>query len=671
MKKDHIQAQPHSHGPCCAQEQSHCREQEHHHHHDECADACCTPHGGGLDEIGCSCHSHGKDNEKKEARNTLIKLGISASLFAGALFVPLAPVQLALYFISYIIISYDVFITAGKHIAKGQVFDENFLMLIATIGAFLIREYPEAVAVMLFYQTGEFFQDLAVSRSKKNISQLMDIRPDSANLLCGEEITVVSPRQVTIGDTILIKPGEKVPLDATVLDGSCSLDTAALTGESLPRAVQPGDDILSGCINLSGTIRARVTASYGDSTVSKILELMESSSAKKSKTENFITRFAKYYTPAVVALAALIAVVPSLIDGDWAKWVERGLSFLVVSCPCALVISVPLSFFGGIGGASKAGILVKGSNYLEALSKVDTVVFDKTGTLTAGKFSIAAIHSEIEDNKLLEIAAHCEIDSSHPISVSIKQAYGKELSRAAVSEVQEIAGLGVSAKLDGTTYYAGNEKLMKQIGAAYVRAQDNGTVVYVAAGSRFLGSLVVADTIKDDTREGLAQLRALGIRNTVMLTGDNGKTGAYIAGQLDIDRAFCELLPGDKVEKVEQLIAESGTVAFVGDGINDAPVLAMADVGVAMGGVGSDAAIQAADIVIMNDKITKLAQGIKISRNTLKIVKENIIIALGIKFLILALVAVGLGSMWMAVFADVGVALIAILNALRALKVKE
>ena len=639
-----------------------CNEHNHEHEHNHKHHA--------IDDVGCSCHKHSHEDEN-ESKKQIIKIVVSALLFGVSFFVPIAWLKTVILVVSYLIVGAEVIIRAVKNIFKGEIFDENFLMVVATIGAFAIAEYPEAAAVMLFYQIGEFFQDLAVDKSKKNISALMDIRPDSANLSLNNDIKIVKPSELKIGDIIIIKAGEKVPVDCEIISGKTSLNTVALTGESLPRDVTEGDCILSGSINLSSTISAEVTTLYGESTVSKIIELMENSSAKKSKAENFITKFAKYYTPIVVLLAALIAIVPSLFDGLWSQWIYRGLSFLVVSCPCALVISVPLSFFAGIGGASKAGILVKGSNYMETLSKTDTIVFDKTGTLTEGSFEITEIFANINSDELIKIAAHIECDSSHPISMSIKRKYGKSLDLSTVSEITELAGMGVKGRLNNEIYFVGNEKLMNKNNINFQKPNTLGTVVYVSNDSEFLGYFVVSDVIKDDTKSALKALKEIGIKKTVMLTGDNKAVAESVGKELSIDEIYSELLPADKVEKVEKILSDEHKTAFVGDGINDAPVLALSDIGIAMGGVGSDAAIQAADMVIMNDKISKIVTAIRISKNTLKIVKENIIIALTIKFIVLALIAFGFGTMWLAVFADVGVTLIAIFNALRALRVKE
>ncbi len=549
-------------------------------------------------------------------------------------------------------------------------------MSIATIGAFCVGEYPEGVAVMLFYQVGELFQSYSVGRSRQSIAALMDIRPDYANLEKPDgSFEQVDPDEVNIGDIIIVKAGEKIPLDGVVVEGISSLNTSALTGESVPRGVKPGKEVISGCINLNGLLRVKVTKEFGESTVAKILDLVENSSSKKAKSENFITKFARYYTPVVVIGALLLAVIPPLIlGGGWNDWIGRALIFLVISCPCALVISIPLSFFGGIGGASKKGILVKGGNYLEALSQTELVVFDKTGTLTKGIFQVSAVHpGEIEEKRLLELAAMAESFSDHPISKSIREAYGKEIDATRVSDVEEMSGRGVKALVDGQTIWAGNGKLMDLAGAKWRECHLHGTVVHVAAGSEYLGHIVISDQVKEDAAQAVQELKALGVRKTVMLTGDKAQVAKEVARQLGVDEVHAELLPGDKVQQVESLLKEKsgkGKLAFVGDGINDAPVLSRADIGIAMGGLGSDAAIEAADIVLMDDHPSKIAEAIRISKKTLRLVKENIVFALAVKVLCLALGAVGLANMWEAVFADVGVSVIAILNASRALKVK-
>ena len=584
------------------------------------------------------------------------------------------PVYLVLYLIPYLIIGWDVLWRAVRNIAHGQVFDENFLMALATVGALAIGEYPEAVFVMLFYQVGELFQSYAVDQSRKSITALMDIRPDYANMEGPDgQLEQVDPEDVAVGDTIVIKAGERIPLDGVVLEGSSTVDTAALTGESLPRQVESGDDVISGCVNLSGLLKVRVTKAFEESTVAKILDLVENSASKKAKAENFITKFARYYTPIVVLAAVALAFLPPLLTSiQWVDSIQRALNFLVVSCPCALVISVPLSFFGGIGGASKDGILVKGGNYLEVLARTEIVVFDKTGTLTRGVFNVTAIHPDhCDQGQLLELAALAECWSDHPISRSLKEAYGREMDSSRVSSVEEVAGQGVRAVVDGHTVCAGNDKLMEDIGVSWHPCHRVGTTVHVASDGVYLGHIVISDEVKPDAKEAVAALKAAGVRKTVMLTGDAQAVGEDVASRLGLDEVHTQLLPADKVERVEELLKEvspKGALAFVGDGINDAPVLSRADIGIAMGGLGSDAAIEAADIVLMDDKPSKIAHAIRIARRTLSIVRQNIVFALAVKLLVLVLSAVGLVSMWAAVFADVGVSVIAILNAMRALK---
>ena len=584
------------------------------------------------------------------------------------------PVYLVLYLIPYLIIGWDVLWRAVRNIAHGQVFDENFLMALATVGALAIGEYPEAVFVMLFYQVGELFQSYAVDQSRKSITALMDIRPDYANMEGPDgQLEQVDPEDVAVGDTIIIKAGERIPLDGVVLEGSSTVDTAALTGESLPRQVESGDDVISGCVNLSGLLKVRVTKAFEESTVAKILDLVENSASKKAKAENFITKFARYYTPIVVLAAVALAFLPPLFTSiQWVDSIQRALNFLVVSCPCALVISVPLSFFGGIGGASKDGILVKGGNYLEVLARTEIVVFDKTGTLTRGVFNVTAIHPDhCDQGQLLELAALAECWSDHPISRSLKEAYGREMDSSRVSSVEEVAGRGVKAVVDGHTICAGNDKLMEDIGVSWHPCHRVGTTVHVASDGVYLGHIVISDEVKPDAKEAVAALKAAGVRKTVMLTGDAQAVGEDVASRLGLDEVHTQLLPADKVERVEELLKEvspKGALAFVGDGINDAPVLSRADIGIAMGGLGSDAAIEAADIVLMDDKPSKIAHAIRIARRTLSIVRQNIVFALAVKLLVLVLSAVGLVSMWAAVFADVGVSVIAILNAMRALK---
>jgi Cd2+/Zn2+-exporting ATPase len=585
--------------------------------------------------------------------------------------------QPALYIAAFLVVGGDVVLGAAKNIIKGKVFDENFLMSIATIGAFLIGEFPEGVAVMLFYQVGELFQSYAVHKSRKSIASLMNIRPDYANVKRGEEIVRIDPEEVEIGDIIVIKAGERVPLDAIVIDGYSSLDTSALTGEAAPREIEIGEAILSGCINISGVITAEVTKEYGESTVSKILDLVENASSKKSNSEKFITKFARYYTPIVVIIAGILAILPPLIipDASFGDWVYRALSFLVVSCPCALVISIPLSFFGGIGGTSKQGILVKGSNYLEALAKTEIVVFDKTGTLTKGVFKVQEVHPEsISQEELLEYTAYAEAYSNHPISLSIKNAYDKELDLNRIANVEEVSGYGVIAFIDGKKVIAGNGKLMARRNISYLKKELIGTAVHVAIDDNYCGYILIADEIKTDSAQAIKSLKAANVKTTVMLTGDNAAIAQKVAKQLDLDQVYAELLPGDKVAKVEELFlqkSDKGKLAFVGDGINDAPVLARSDIGIAMGGLGSDAAIEAADIVIMTDEPSKLAEAIRISKRTLSIAQQNIVFAIGVKVLVLLLSAVGFATMWAAVFADVGVTMIAIMNSFRALRIKN
>ena len=579
------------------------------------------------------------------------------------------------YLVPYLIVGWDVLYGAIRNILNGQVFDEDFLMAIATVGAFATAEYAEAVFVMLFFQTGELFEDYAVGKSRKSIAALMDIRPDVANLEKDDgETEEVDPEDVAVGAVVVVKPGERVPLDGMVLSGTSALDTAALTGESLPRDVGPGDAVISGCVNQSGLLRVKVTRPCHESTVSKILDLVENASEKKSTSENFITRFARYYTPCVVIAAALLAVIPPLFVGNWGDWFHRALIFLVISCPCALVISVPLSFFGGIGGASKCGILVKGSNYLEALAKTETVVFDKTGTLTRGTFTVTALHpaDPFTSEQLLEAAALAEQYSDHPISLSLKSAWKQETAPGRVTDVEEIAGHGVRARVDGKTVCAGNSRLMERQQVSWTPCEDPGTIVYVTVDGVYAGHIIISDLPKDDSRAAIAALKASGVKRTVMLTGDTDVTARTIAVELGVDEYHAELLPADKVERVEQLLAQSsGKLVFVGDGINDAPVLTRSDIGIAMGALGSDAAIEAADIVLMDDKPSKIATAMRISRKTLRIVHQNIVFALGVKFGVLLLGAFGMANMWMAVFADVGVAFIAILNAMRCLRVEE
>ena len=576
--------------------------------------------------------------------------------------------------ISYIIVGFEILIKAIRNIFRGKVFDENFLMSVATLGAFGIGEFPEAVAVMLFYQIGELFQSYAVDKSRKSIASLMDIRPDYANAYKNGEIEKVNPSEVKIGDTIIVKPGEKIPLDGHIIEGKTTLDTKALTGESLPREVTEGEDVLSGCINLDGLIKIEVTKEYGESTVSKILDLVENASNKKTKSENFITKFAKYYTPIVVIIALLLAIFPPLLikGANFSDWVYRALSFLVVSCPCALVISIPLSFFGGIGGASKIGVLVKGSNYLESLANTEITVFDKTGTLTKGVFEVQKINAiNMSEEELLKISAYAENFSNHPISKSIKKKYNKPIDEKQIIDYQEISGLGIIAKIGEKDVIVGNEKLMKEKQIDFTKSTDVGTILYIAIQGKYAGYILISDKIKEDAKYTIEQLKKNNIKQIVMLTGDKKDVGENVAKQIGIDKVYTELLPDGKVQKVEELLktkSEKGKLVFVGDGINDAPVLALADIGIAMGGLGADSSIEAADIVIMTDEPSKIVNAIKLSKKTMKIVKENIIFAITIKILVLILSALGISTMWEAVFADVGVSIIAIINALRALK---
>ena len=609
-----------------------------------------------------------------------IKIIISAILFVLALVIPFSNewINNGLFIISYLVVGFEILKKAVRNIFRGKVFDENFLMAVATIGAFAIGEFPEAVAVMLFYQVGELFQSYAVDKSRKSIASLMDIRPDYANIEKDGKIEKVDPDEVKIGDIIIVKTGEKIPLDGGVVEGTSSLDTMALTGESVPRVVKTEDEVLSGCINKDGLLKIRVTKEFGESTVSKILDLVENASSKKSKSENFITKFAKYYTPTVVIIAVLLAFIPPIILKDFSTfsvWLYRALSFLVVSCPCALVISIPLSFFGGIGGASKMGILIKGSNYLEALANTETVVFDKTGTLTAGIFEVQDIQAEgIEKDELLRIVAHAENYSNHPIAKSVKKAYNKEIDENIIKNPQELSGKGIWAKIDEKDILVGNEKLMVEEEIDFKKCDEVGTILYVAIDKKYVGYVLIADKIKQDSPKTIRELKAMNIKETVMLTGDKKEVGEYVAKKLNMDKVYTELLPDGKVEKVEELLkqkSEKGKLVFVGDGINDAPVLTIADIGVAMGGLGSDAAIEAADIVIMTDETSKISKAINLSKKTMRIVRENIIFAIFIKIAVLVLTAFGASTMWEAVFADVGVSVIAIINALRMLNIKK
>ncbi|MVX63295.1 cadmium-translocating P-type ATPase [Clostridium chromiireducens] len=632
-----------------------------------------------IDDKNDSLKNKEEEAEEENNKSEIIRFAIGALIFGAATAMKFpSVVELVLYFISYVLIGGEVVLGALRNIRRGQVFDENFLMSIATIGAFAIGEYPEGVAVMLFYQIGEMFQDMAVNRSRKSISALMDIRPDFANLKINDDIKKVDPEEVKIGDVIIVKPGEKVPLDGKVIEGNSMVDTAALTGESIPREVGVGDDILSGVINKNGLLTIEVEKEFGDSTVAKILDLVQNASSKKAPTENFITKFARYYTPAVVFAALALAVIPPLVieGATFSEWIYRALAFLVVSCPCALVVSIPLGFFGGIGGASKNGILVKGGNYLEALNDVEMVVFDKTGTLTKGIFKVTEIKPEnnISEDELIACAAYAENYSNHPIAISILRAYGSEIIRDKIKDYEEISGHGVKVILDGKEVLAGNYKLMNKENIVYKQVETIGTVVHVAIDKKYAGYIVISDEVKEDSAKAIKALKAIGVKKTVMLTGDNKTVGSKIAKELGLDEVHAELLPDQKVEKLEALFREKspkGKIVFVGDGINDAPVLARADIGIAMGGVGSDAAIEAADVVIMTDEPSKIASAIKIAKKTRSIVMQNIVFALGVKVIILVLVAFGLGTMWEAVFGDVGVALLAVLNAMRAMKVEN
>ncbi|SFC76122.1 heavy metal translocating P-type ATPase [Ruminococcus albus] len=614
----------------------------------------------------------------KKQKNVLIRIIAAGVLLVTAALLPLEEkslLRLAAFLVPYFVIGYDVLWKAVRGIIHGQVFDENFLMCVATVGALFVGEYPEASAVMLFYQTGELFQSVAVGKSRKSISDLMDICPEYANVERDGQLEEVDPEEVELDSIIVVKPGEKIPLDGVIIEGSSSVDTAALTGESLPRSVKVGDDVISGCINQSGLLKVKVTKEYEDSTVTKILELVENSATKKAKSENFITRFARYYTPSVVIAAAVLAVLPPLIlGGGWADWIHRALIFLVISCPCALVISVPLSFFGGIGGASKRGILVKGGNYLEALATAETVVFDKTGTLTKGSFEVTKIHTDsMGEDELLDLAAHAESYSDHPIARSVCARFGKEVDHNRISSDEEISGHGIRAVIDGREVYAGNKKLMERQSVSVPECGCRGTMVHVAADGGYAGHIVISDVVKETSAAAIKSLKENGVKQTVMLTGDAESTAQEVAKSLGLDKVYAELLPADKVEKVEELLKEKqagSSLVFVGDGINDAPVLTRADVGIAMGSLGSDAAIEAADIVLMDDDPAKISLAMKIARKTVRIVRENIVFALGVKALVLVLGALGIANMWLAVFADVGVSVIAILNAMRTMKIR-
>ena len=613
----------------------------------------------------------------RKQKRLLFRIIVAAVLFAAGSLLPLGPtVEMGVFLVCYAVIGWDIVWKAVTNILHGQVFDENFLMTIATIGALILGEHSEGVAVMLFYQVGEWFQSYAVSKSRKSIASLMDIRPDYANVERNGKLEQVDPDEVNIGDTIVVKPGERVPLDGEIIKGTSALDTSALTGESMPRDVEPGMEVISGCINQTGILTIQTTKKYGESTVAKILDLVENASDKKGKTENFISRFARYYTPIVVFAAIALAILPPLVTGQpFSVWIYRALTFLVISCPCALVISIPLSFFGGIGGASKIGVLVKGSNYLESLAHTEVVVFDKTGTLTKGSFAVSQIKAiNMKEEQLLELAAYAEDYSNHPISQSIQKAYGRKIDNNRISDVQEIAGHGVRAVIDGKTVLAGNAKLMNRENIAYIPSDAIGTVIYLACNGKYAGYIVIEDEVKADAPAAIKALKEVGVRKTVMLTGDADAVGKKVAQKLGLDQAYTELLPADKVDRVEAMLkqtSEKGKLVFVGDGINDAPVLARADVGIAMGGLGSDAAIEAADVVLMTDEPSKISAVVRIARKTIRIANENIVFALGVKLLVLVLGATGYANMWAAVFADVGVSVIAILNAIRAMRVKK
>ena len=620
-------------------------------------------------------HAHGHDHEEGEEHHSLALIGVGAVLFVAGLLLPEGLWRWAALIAAYVVAGGEVLLRAAKNILRGQVFDENFLMAVASLGAMLMGEATEAVAVMLFYQIGEWFQDRAVDKSRASIAQLMDIRPDHANhVLADGSVEVVPPQSLKAGDILLVKPGERIPLDGVILEGTSTLNTSALTGESIPRDVAEGDTVLSGCVNQTGVLRLRATGAYESSTVARILRLVEDSGERKASTERFITRFARWYTPAVCLAALLLALVPPLFVGEWTEWIKRALTFLVISCPCALVISVPLTFFGGVGGASRRGVLIKGANYLEQLAKTDIAVFDKTGTLTRGTFEVTAIHpNQITEEELLELAALAESYSNHPISASLRAAWNRALDKNRVSDVQEIAGRGIHALVDGRPVYAGNERLMADVHVESRPCHRQGTIVHVALDGAYMGHIVIADRVKEGSAEAIAELKALGVARTVMLTGDQSAVAQSVAKELGVDEVHAELLPGDKVEQVERLMKqkpEGAMLAFVGDGINDAPVLRRADLGIAMGGVGSDAAIEAADIVLMDDDPRKLPCAIRIARRTLRIANQNIIFALSVKAIILVMGAMGLANMWLAVFADVGVSFLAILNAMRAMRAK-
>ena len=654
---------------------------EHHHHehghheHHECHE--CHTHGH---EHEHEHHHHHHGEEEGGVKESVIKIALAAVLLAVAVIVEKNTAwatwqYLLLYLVPYLIVGWETLKEAAEALAEGEALDENFLMSVATLGALAIgflpgaeTQFPEAVFVMLFFQVGELFEGIAEGRSRRSVAHLMDIRPDAAHVERDGQLLTVAPDEVAVGETILVKPGEKVPMDGVVLEGESSLDTVALTGESVPRSVHPDDEVLSGCVNLSGVLRVRTTKAFGESTASRILELVENAAENKSRSEHFITRFARVYTPIVVGLAVLLAVVPPLFTGEWATWIYRALMFLVVSCPCALVISVPLTFFGGIGGASRKGILIKGSAYMDTLSRVRTVVFDKTGTLTEGVFAVTAVHPDtLDERDLLHLAAHVERHSTHPIAQALLRAYPDEQDGCAVTDIREFAGKGLTANVEGRVIAVGNDKLMTQVGAAWRPCHHTGTIVHVAVDGGYAGHIVISDRIKEDAAQAIADLHAAGIHKTVMLTGDQPSVALAVATQLHLDESHAGLLPADKVARVEALLGE-GTLAFVGDGINDAPVLARADLGIAMGALGSDAAIEAADVVLMDDKPSKIAVALRIARRTLRIARENLWFAVGIKLLVLILAACGVATLWMAVFADVGVTVLAVLNAMRALR---
>ena len=651
--------------------------EDHHHHHEEACEHCHGhEHGHGHEHS----HEHHHHHEEGGVKETIVKIALATVLLVAAVIIEKKSdwptwAYLLIYLIPYLIVGWETLKEAAEALAHGEALDENFLMSVATLGALAIgflpgaeTQFPEAVFVMLFFQVGELFEGIAEGRSRKSISHLMDIRPDTAHVLRGGVLETVKPETVAPGETIVIQPGEKVPMDGIVLEGTSSLDTVALTGESVPRGIGEGDEVLSGCVNLSGVLKVRTTKAFGESTAAKILDLVENAAENKSRSESFITKFAKVYTPIVVGLAVALAIIPSLITGEWASWIYRALMFLVVSCPCALVISVPLTFFGGIGGASRKGILVKGSNFMDTLSRIRTVVFDKTGTLTEGVFEVTAVHPELIDEKeLLHLAAHVERHSTHPIATALRNAYPNEQDDCSVTDIRETAGHGVIATVNGRRIAVGNEKLMALEGAASHPCELKGTIVHVAIDGVYAGHIIISDRVKSDAADAIAALHKAGIRETVMLTGDQADIAASVAAATGVDAYRAELLPADKVAEVEKRLVE-GPLAFVGDGINDAPVLARADLGIAMGALGSDAAIEAADVVLMDDKPSKVAEAVRIARRTLSIARENMFFAIGIKILVLLLAAFGLATLWMAVFADVGVTVLAVLNAMRALK---